>query len=515
MNFDRRALAALTAAGILWGTTMPATKLAVQWLPPGWLTVVRFALAAAILLVARRSQLRSACSPAILAWGAIGYGGTIFVQNAGILRTSVTHAALLVGTTPVLVAVIAAVGLRSIARPAAWAGYLLSVAGVVLVAGQGGGSTLSGDGLILVSLLMSAAFTVRQAALLRGRDPVAVTAVQFAAAAVVFLPVTLLTEGLPPAAGAGAGLPVVLFLVLAGTLAPFTLFAYAQARVAPSTAAAFLNLEPLVGAAIGIVAFGDPFGLPQLLGAAAILAGIALGGLPARSRRARRAAPAVAPAAASGPAAAPASGPVAGDELVHERVDARVGTLPRRVLVVPGHDLPGALLERDRGDVAGHDAAQLGVVEHQRVRLVAEQPGAPVRVGRRDGVRRNVHDIRAHARRRGQRRRDLVPGQHVIGGDVERLADRARVTEQRHEPAGEVCVMRQRPQRGAITVHHNGLALAHPADRCPAAVQGDEGLVVGVRGPDDRGREPLRAIGRHQQVLAGDLVAGVPPERVA
>jgi O-acetylserine/cysteine efflux transporter len=505
MNFDRRALAALTAAGILWGTTMPATKLAVQWLPPGWLTVVRFALAAAILLVARRSQLRDACSPAILAWGAIGYGGTIFVQNAGVLRTSVTHAALLVGTTPVLVALIAAVRLRSIARPVAWAGYLVSVAGVVLVAGQGGGASLSGDGLIMLSLLMSAAFTVNQSRLLAGRDPVAVTAVQFAAAAVAFLPVTLLTEGLPPAAGAGAGLPVVLGLVLVGTLAPFTLFAYAQSRVAASTAAAFLNLEPLVGAAVGIIVFSDPFGPLQLLGAAAILAGIALGGLPLRAR----------PAATPAPAPAPASGAVRGDELVHEAVEAGVDALPGRVLVVPGHDLPRALLERDRRDVARHDAAQLGVVEHQRVRLVAQQPGTPVRVGRRDRVRRNVHDIRAHARRRGQRRRDLVPGQHVIGGDVERLADGARVTEQRHEAAREVSVMRQRPQRRAIAVHHDRLALPHPADGRPAAVEGDEGLVVGMRGPDDRGREPLRPVGGDQQVLARDLVAGVPPERVA
>jgi hypothetical protein len=45
MNLDRRtALAALAAAGLLWGTTVPVTKLALQWLPPGWLTVARFGL---------------------------------------------------------------------------------------------------------------------------------------------------------------------------------------------------------------------------------------------------------------------------------------------------------------------------------------------------------------------------------------------------------------------------------------------------------------------------------------
>src|SRR5882757_5612242 len=133
MNFDRRAVAALAAAGILWGCTVPATKLAAGWLPPGWLTVLRFGLAAAILLTACRSRLRGAVSPAILAWGAIGYGGTIFVMNAGVMRTSVSHAALLVGATPVLIALIAAARLRTVSRPAVWAGYAVSLAGVGLV----------------------------------------------------------------------------------------------------------------------------------------------------------------------------------------------------------------------------------------------------------------------------------------------------------------------------------------------------------------------------------------------
>jgi len=38
----------------------------------------------------------------------------------------------------------------------------------------------------------------------------------------------------------------------------------------------FINLEPLVGASLGALTFGDPFGGPQALGAAAILAGIVL-----------------------------------------------------------------------------------------------------------------------------------------------------------------------------------------------------------------------------------------------
>ena len=283
MNFDRRAVAALAAAGILWGCTVPATKLAVHYLAPGWLTIVRFGLAAAILLIARRKHLRAACSPAVLAWGAAGYGGTIFMQNAGVMRTSVSHAALLVGATPVLVAIISAAWFRAVARPMAWAGYAVSLAGVVLIAGSGGqgSASMTGDGLVLLSLLVSASFTVAQTRLLPGRDPIAVTAVQFAAATLAMLPLAALTEPLPHAATVRAGLPVLLGLALF-TIAPFTLFAFGQSRVSAAAAAPFLNLEPLVGTAIGVAAFGDPFGLAQLAGAAAIVAGIAVSSLPGR-----------------------------------------------------------------------------------------------------------------------------------------------------------------------------------------------------------------------------------------
>jgi O-acetylserine/cysteine efflux transporter len=290
MNLQRRtAVAALTAAGLLWGTTVPMTKLALQGLPPGWLTVARFGLAAAVLLVAVRFRVRAAASPAVLTWGAVGYGGSILVQNAGITRTSVSHAALLVGATPVLVAVIAALRHRSVARPMAWLGFAVSLVGVGLVAAGGsGGATLTGDGLVLASLVCSASFTVAQARLLAGRDPVAVTAVQFLVAALATLPLAAITEGSPAAPGGAGALLATAGLALVGTLAPFTLFAYGQARVSAESAGAFLNLEPLVGAAAGAVVFGDPVGIAQAAGGAAILTGIALSSLPLlRTRRPR------------------------------------------------------------------------------------------------------------------------------------------------------------------------------------------------------------------------------------
>jgi O-acetylserine/cysteine efflux transporter len=278
----RRAVAALTAAGLAWGTTVPLSKLALGWLPPGWLTVVRFGLASAVLLaVASRVGLRGAMTPRVLASGALGYGGAVVLQNAGITRTSVTHAALLIGAAPVLVAVVAALWHRTVARPVAWAGFAVSLAGVGLItAGRGGGATTGGDALVLASLLVSATFTVAQGRLLHGRDPVALTAVQFLGAALAALPFAVITEGMPAAPSGASTVLAVAGLTIGGTLLPFTLFAFGQSRVSAEVAGAFFNLEPLVGAVAGVVFFGDPAGPVQLAGGAAVIAGIALSMLP-------------------------------------------------------------------------------------------------------------------------------------------------------------------------------------------------------------------------------------------
>ena len=119
LNLRRHtALVALVAAGLLWGLTVPLSKLVLEWLDGGTLTVVRFALAAPLLAFAARKHLKAAFTPRILAAGAIGYGLVIVLQNVGIERTSVSHAALIVGATPALVALVSVASGRGKLRPA-------------------------------------------------------------------------------------------------------------------------------------------------------------------------------------------------------------------------------------------------------------------------------------------------------------------------------------------------------------------------------------------------------------
>jgi O-acetylserine/cysteine efflux transporter len=383
MNTNRRnAVAALIAAGLLWGTTVPLSKLALEWLSPGWLTAARFGLAAAVLLAVAKPGLRAAFTPKVLLSGALGYGGSVMVQNAGISRTSVTHAALLIGAVPVMVAIIAAVWHRTVARPVAWVGFVVSLGGVGLVTagGGGGGATMAGDGLVLASLVLSATVTVAQVRLLPGRDPVAVTAVQFLGATAGALLVSVLTEGAPALpAGPGPVLAVVA-LAAAGTLLPFTLFAFGQSRVSAEVAGAFLNLEPLVGAIAGAVAFGDPVGLAQIAGGAAIVAGIGLSSLPLLVRRRQQ------------PQAAPPGQPVRPQPLAPTGAE-RLALAAAEPLALAGAEPLAGLGPLGHGSGSVHDRGG---------RLPHPHPPGARRAGRRPGKRLGRRSVgRPPARGRG------------------------------------------------------------------------------------------------------------------
>ena len=134
---NRRALVALTVAGLAWGLTVPMTKVVLGWMDPAWTTVARFGLAAPVLAWVARRHLRAAATPLIAAWGAAGFGAVIVLQNIGIERTErhprrrhPRRRARSWSRSPP-----PPLGQAS-AGPRAWAGFAAALTGIGLVAGQ-------------------------------------------------------------------------------------------------------------------------------------------------------------------------------------------------------------------------------------------------------------------------------------------------------------------------------------------------------------------------------------------
>jgi O-acetylserine/cysteine efflux transporter len=270
-----RALMALVLAGSTWGLTLPLSAVALRGIAPAALVSIRFGCAAIVLaLIARRGSVRAALTWRIAWWGVLGYGAVVLAQCEGLERTSLSHAAVLGGIIPVLVVLIAIV--RGCERPSALGtlGLLGAVAGAGLFTGGGGQASVIGDGLVLLAGVCFSAYIVAQPSLLAGRDAIAVTAVQMGAAAIVVAPVALVSEPAPQLSGSIAS--ALIGLVVVGSLLPFALYAWGQARVPHELAGAFLNVEALVGGLIGVLAFHDQVGIQQAFAIVLIAAGLLL-----------------------------------------------------------------------------------------------------------------------------------------------------------------------------------------------------------------------------------------------
>ncbi|AXJ95505.1 MULTISPECIES: DMT family transporter [unclassified Sphingomonas] len=254
----RNAFLALILAGICWGLGFPLGKLALRETTPAHMVLLRFAVAAvaALPFVLGREARALFASPAVLLAGSL-YALGFLVQFEGLARVSVTLAALLVGAMPALIAVSARLlGERTTAK--SWAGVAAATLGAVLIAGDpGGAGSLAGVLLSLASLLLFLGWFYALKGAPTVRAPLAMPAVTVIVAALAILPISLAMHGAPRldlSVGAWAG---IVGQGLLSTMLATAAWQYGSSRVGSASAGVFINIEPLMGAIIGVALFGD------------------------------------------------------------------------------------------------------------------------------------------------------------------------------------------------------------------------------------------------------------------
>ena len=272
---NRLAFLALAAAGVFWGMGFPLGKLALRETDAAHVVLLRFAVAALVALpFALRGRDTRALfrSPVVLLAGAL-YGVAFLVQFEGLARVSVTLAALLVGVMPALIA-LSARFLGERVSGASWIGVAAATLGAVLIAGKpGGAGTPLGVALSLAALVIFLAwlFVLRKAPATAA--PMAIPAVTVVVAAATILPIALVMHGAPKldlSVGAWAG---IVGQGVFSTLLATAAWQFGSARVGSASAGVFINIEPLMGAAIGVLLFGDHLTLALGVGGLLILVG--------------------------------------------------------------------------------------------------------------------------------------------------------------------------------------------------------------------------------------------------
>jgi drug/metabolite transporter (DMT)-like permease len=300
-------------ASCLWGGMYVVSRAGFGLIPPVTLGALRViiggaALTLALWLAARRNPKLAATSPARPTWTArdrsraIALGGivaaTIITQFLGTALASAHDGALLTTITPVFVVLLAWLLLGERPRWAVVVGMLLALVGVAIVvaaqtAGESGTGSAShetallGDGMLLLSALCWALFTVVGAPLIRKHSALVAATSATRWSLLFMLPAAAIELALrddwralsfsPGAVGA------VLYLGLGATALAWFLWYRGIAHMEAGVASIYFFAQPVVGGILAGVFLHEALPVAFWLGGAVLASGIlVVAWLPAR-----------------------------------------------------------------------------------------------------------------------------------------------------------------------------------------------------------------------------------------
>ena len=276
---DPLALIAVAATVLVWGGSYSAIRIALAGLLPVEIAVLRYFVAAivsVIYLVVVRPRMPSTTALLRLATTGVLYVvGFAVLLNSGQETVSAAVASFIVGTSPVMIAIIAVVMLGEPFGRISWLGALISFAGIGLIALASGHSFSLEVGVLLVlgaALAASVASTL-QKPLLKQFSALGLTAWIMILGVVPLLPVVP-GAVLALAESQAEVLWAVAFLAVFSTIVGYVTWSIALQRMPASRAGSFLNCVPLAAIVIGFFWLGElPTGL-DLAGGLIALSGV-------------------------------------------------------------------------------------------------------------------------------------------------------------------------------------------------------------------------------------------------
>jgi drug/metabolite transporter (DMT)-like permease len=276
----------LFSMALIWGINFSVVKGATLELAPLAFNSMRVALAAAALLLIAAGRRREWPSRrdtlALLGLGVLGncVYQVFFIE--GIARTQAGTAALILGASPAIIAMMGRVGgvERVSARTAAGIG--LSIVGVGLVmfgdpASAGGSSSLLGNALVFAGSVGWAAFTVLVKPYTHRVPGLQLSAITMTGGALPLLligaPALAETRWGAISAGAWGGLA---YSGIAALVVAYIIWYRGVRVIGPTRTAMYGNLQPFIALIVAWLAFGDVPTSLQAAGAGGIMTGILL-----------------------------------------------------------------------------------------------------------------------------------------------------------------------------------------------------------------------------------------------
>ncbi len=216
----------------------------------------------------------------LLIAAALGIPIQFLLQFAGLARTTVSHASLMVGTMPVLLALGATIWSGERLDRIGWIALAGSTVGAALIvmgghpaSAAGSGPTLAGDLLVVLSLTIALGWILLNKHLMEVHSPLTVTAYGILSGTAMLAAWVVTVDGPPPVMHVSR--TAWLALAASGVLCTATttlLWNWGIHHVPASRAGVFLNIEPALGSLLGVELLGDTLGPFAWVGGGLILA---------------------------------------------------------------------------------------------------------------------------------------------------------------------------------------------------------------------------------------------------
>jgi drug/metabolite transporter (DMT)-like permease len=273
--------ASCALASCLWGCGFFFGKIALAEMNVGAMVLYRFlfaTLALLPLLFTHKPGFTRREWSTLLLCSFLGIPLQFLIQFTGLSLTTVSHASLMVGTLPVLLAVAATLFARERMDITGWFALVVSTIGAALIAlgarhATGANSpTLTGDLLVVVSLVIALGWILINKRLMERHSAIVVTAYGVTCGTLMLCISVPAIYGLPPihhiSLHAWLALAASGFLCTAATT---LLWNWGMTQVPASQAGVLLNMEPLIGSVLGVFLLHESLGSSARIGAALIL----------------------------------------------------------------------------------------------------------------------------------------------------------------------------------------------------------------------------------------------------
>jgi drug/metabolite transporter (DMT)-like permease len=285
----------LSAAMLTVGSTVVASKVIGQGLPPFTATALRFALAlpafALLMRLTGTPWPRPGWGDTLLLGaqalcGSVGY--TVFLI-AGTRLTTASEAGVIIGALPAMAALVAMLLLRERPQIRTLGAIGLATAGVLVVTVAGGdrsgASSLAGDALVLAAVACESLFILLNKRLRAPLPPLALATAMAALGLSGALPFALAELVRQPLQWTMPSLLGVTYYALVPTVAGFWLWYAGAARVSASEASLFTAIAPASGVLLSALLLGDPLSPRRLAGLALVIGAVLLQARPLRRRQ--------------------------------------------------------------------------------------------------------------------------------------------------------------------------------------------------------------------------------------